>query len=422
MNWRLMRRLLSAALVLAGLPAAAAPRRPNIVMITVDAMRADRLACYGGRPGVTRNLDRVARDAVIFLDASCPIPLTNPSMTTTFTSRPCWKTGATRNGIPMLPGQETLPDLLRQQGYTTAAVVASWPLQHTESGLAASFDWYADRIQTPLYLYPTLEREARWTTRNAQRWLRRGVREPFFLWLHYADPHQPHLRPLAIHNYLGADETGRSAVERSYDEEVAYADHWIGVLLDDLRARGLLDNTILIISADHGENLGGKKKFQGHGRRLYAPILHVPLLIAGPGLPAGRRISDPEHSLDFAPTVLGLLGLPRGAAMEGRDLSGLILRGEPVSPVTQFYESYSIAVMIPGTEKYFRDHSPPVVLGLRDGKWKLVYTLKKRAWEMYDLTADPDELTNVYDPASAEFKRLSGQLSAYYALRGRSLP
>jgi arylsulfatase len=418
---RLIRTLALVVLALAGLPAAAA-RQPNIIMITVDALRADCLAAYGLRSGLTPNLDRAGRDAVVFLDASCPIPLTNPSMTTTFTSRPCWKTGATRNGIPMLPGQETLPGILRRQGYTTAAVVASWPLQSTESGLAESFDFYEDRIQTPLSVYPTLEREARWTTTNALRWLQRGVREPFFLWLHYADPHQPHLPPPAIHKYLMANESGRSKVERYYDREVAYADHWIGVLLDDLRCRGLLDNSILIISADHGENLGGKKKFQGHGRRLYAPILHVPLLISGPGLPAGLRISDPVHSLDFAPTILGLLGRQRGAAMEGRDLSGRILRGEAVPPVPMFFESYSVAVMIPGTEKYFRDHSPPVVLALRDGSWKLVYTLKKRTWEMYDLAADPDELKNIYDPASADGRRLTRELADYYALRGRKLP
>ena len=147
----------------------------------------------------------------------------------------------------------------------------------------------------------------------------------------------------------------------------------------------------------------------------------MPLLIAGPGLPA-RRISDPVHSLDFAPTLLGLLGLPRGAAMEGRDLSGLILRGETVAPVPMFFESYGVAVMIPGTEKYFRDHSRPVVLGLRDGKWKLVYTVKKQAWEMYDLAADPDELTNVYEAASTDGRRLTAELAEYYALRGSTLP
>ena len=212
----------------------------------------------------------------------------------------------------------------------------------------------------------------------------------------------------------------RSVVERYYDQEVAYADHWIGVLLDELHSRGLLENTILIISADHGENLGGEKKFFGHGRRLYTPILQVPLLISGPGLPTGRRFPGPVHSLDFAPTVLGLLGLPVGARMEGRDLSGLILHGETVDPVPMFYESYSVAVMIPGTEKYFRDHSPPVVLGMRDGKWKLVYTLKKRAWEMYDLEADPEETRNLYDPADPDFLLLSGKLRGYYQLRGRT--
>lgn len=418
-----MSRMLNAAVwaaLLIAAPASAEPRRPNLVFITVDALRADCLAAYGRRSGLTPNLDRAGRDAVVFLDASCPIPLTNPSMTTAFTSRPCWKTGATRNGIPMLPGEETLAGILRRHGYQTAAVVASWPLQRAESGLAESFDFYEDRIQTPLYLYPTLEREARWTTRSGLRWLDRGVREPFFLWLHYADPHQPHLPPVAVRNYVSVPEPDRTAVERYFDQEVAYADHWIGVLLDELRDRGLLDNTILIISADHGENLGGEKKFFGHGRRLYTPILQVPLLISGPGLPAGRRIADPVHSLDFAPTVLGLLGLAPGARMEGRDLSGLILRGETVAPVPMFYESYSVAVMIPGTEKYFRDHSPPVVLGMRDGKWKLVYTLKKRAWEMYDLESDPNEMRNLYDPSAPEFQTLSERLREYYKLRGRT--
>jgi arylsulfatase A-like enzyme len=400
----------------------AASARPNVIIVTVDAMRADCLAAYGCRRGITPNLDRLAAAGVIFTDASCPIPLTNGSMTTFFTSKPPWLTGATRNGINMLPGNETLADILRAQGYTTAAVVASWPLQSFESGLARSFDFYEDEIQTPLYIYPTLEREARWTTRRGQALLRRGLKEPFLLWLHYADPHQPHLPPPSLHNYAPASGQDRTAVERYYDQEVAYADHWIGVLFQDLQARGLLANALIVLSADHGENLGGQKKFFGHGRRLYSGILHIPFVLIGPGLEPGRRFNDPVHTLDFAPTILACLGLPPGKEMQGRDLMPAVRDGAALAPVPMFYESYGVAMMAPGLENPMRKASPPVVIGMREGNHKLIYTFKKNAWEMYDLGADPDEMTNLYRPADPEFQRLGEELRAYYAKRGRRMP
>jgi arylsulfatase A-like enzyme len=412
------------ALVLAALlsaaPAFAAPDMPNVIILSVDALRADHASCYGYCRATTPNIDRLAGQGVMFMDASALIPLTNPSITTLFTSMPPCKTGVSRNGISLPKGAETLPGLLRARGYTTVGVVGSWPLHRSRSGQAHSFDHYLDR-----YLSVMMELDAGTLTRRVQALLDQGVSEPFFLWVHYADPHQPHL-PKSDHSFR-ADRTGgnkRSRTVDYFDCEVAYADHWIGVLIDDLEQKGLLDNALVIITADHGENLGGQggRNFVGHGRALYQSILRVPLILCGPDLPAGQRINDPVQMLDISPTVLAYLDLPPGGEMEGRDLLPAIMEGHALDPVPFYFETYSVAVPdFPGLDK-LGARTGPVAIGMRVGPIKITYGFWTRTWEMYNLDDDPGEKNNLFDPDDPRFRLLAEELRKWYVQRERPGP
>ena len=214
----------------------------------------------------------------------------------------------------------------------------------------------------------------------------------------------------------------RSMVEDYYDSELAFADHWLGVLLDDLEARGLLRNTLLIITADHGENVGGEKKFIGHGRRLYQSILQVPLIIAGPGIPAGKKITDPVQLLDLSPTILAYLGIPPGKEMQGRSLLPAILEDQPLPPIPFHFESYGVMVLdLPGLKK-LGARSGPVIIGLRSGDHKITYSFKKKIWEMYNIKDDPAEQNNLFAPADPKSQQLAAELRDYYMLRPNPSP
>jgi arylsulfatase A-like enzyme len=308
--------------------------------------------------------------------------------------------------------------MLRAAGYTTAAFAGCSPLQRRRSGLGPGFDYYSDGGLALL-----LELNGRILTERAQKFFDRGIKEPFFLWAHYPDPHQPHW-PMPGASFRKVPPAGheRSLVEDCYDSEVAYSDRWLGALLDDLQRRGLLDNTLVIITADHGENVGGEKKFIGHGRKLYQSILQVPLILAGPGIPAGKRIDDPVQLIDLAPTILSFLGLAPGKDMEGRNLLPALLEDQRLDPVPLHFESYGLMVLdLPGLKKIGAD-SPPVVIGMREGGRKIIYTFKNNSWELYDFKRDPGESQNLFDPADPESRRLARELTQYYEKRGRKGP
>ena len=418
--------------------AQAAPPLPNVILISVDALRPDHMSCYGYPRLTTRNLDKLSARGVNFMDATSLIPLTTPSLSTLFASRPPALTGSTRNGLALVSGNETLPQILRRSGYTTAAVVSEWPLHGARSGLEESFDVYNDRLMRKYYLGPKVQRDARWVTRQAQKLfvtpdaqpapfrpeltVEGPLPAPFFLWLHYADPHRPHHTQLDFSfPHPPGDDSKPTRVRDRYDSEVAHADRWIGVLLDDLQAQGLLDNSLVIILSDHGEGLG-EHFFFGHGRRLYQNILHIPLILAGPNLPPGKRISAPVQMLDIAPTVLAYLGLPKGAGMEGRSLLAAIEKDQAPPPEPMFFETYGTAVPgIPGLKKH-EAKAGPVAVGMRLGPSKITYSFRFNTWEFYNLDQDPHEDHNLFDPANPEVRVLADQLRQWYQSRNSPGP
>ncbi len=336
---------------------------PNVLWVTIDTVRADRMSSYGGRAG-TPAFQRVADSGVLFERAFAQIAVTGPSHTTMLTGTGPWTHGSLLNGIPVRDELATLPEILREHGYRTAAFVSAYVLDG-ELGFSRGFDIYDDELgrfeglsdllffrslaMVRRHFQPDLvvERRGDHTTDKALRWVE-GREEPWFVWVHLFDPHGPYEPPEPFDSlyaqglrasvqgatplieeydvapYLRASLRGVTSVPwvvAQYDGEIAFADQQLGRLLDQLEGRGVLDRTLVVVNGDHGEALGEHDVWFDHGDDLYDASTWVPLAIRLPGAQrAGTVVDDPVELVDLAPTVLDALGIPPAASMEGRTL------------------------------------------------------------------------------------------------------
>jgi len=381
-------------------------QKRNVVFITVDTLRADRLGCYGYKHNTSPHIDELVKKGVLFDDAMCNIPLTNPSFASLFTSRYPHEIGAIRNGIPMVDGVTTLASVFQENGYYTAAILSNWPLKAHLSNLQQGFDLYEDDFEQKRYLFVNDERDAKTVSDIALKWLDKKPSEPFFAWIHYSDPHAPYVRHK---KFLFSSELTDSA---NYDSEVAYTDHHIGRLIDKMESMGLFERSLVIFTADHGESLG-EHNYTGHGRKVYQPGMQVPLAIMGPGIPSGKNEDSTVQLLDLAPTALAYAGLAPPEKTSGADLLPAI-QGKAEFPQerTLFYETFSgAAPQIEGAEKFL---TSPLYVGLRHHNIKLMYKVRYSKWERYDIKKDPAEKNNLFDVGDPEFQKESDRLMEWY--------
>jgi len=287
-----VRVLLAAAALLAPAPAIS-PLAPNVLLITLDTLRPDALGWVAGR-NQTPALDALAREGFRFPGAVAPVPLTLPSHSSLLTGLLPRHHGVRDNGQVLPAAVPTLAERLRQRGYATAGFVSGYPLRSL-FGLDRGFDRYEDSL--PLGAEGWRERPAPETTALALEWLR-TAREPWFLWVHYYDPHDPYTPPRAFW------KPGRRG---TYDGEVAAVDHAIGSLRAGLGpAKGSL---LTVMTADHGEALGEHGEAT-HGFFVYDSTLLVPLVFSFPGRVRPGESRSAARLVDVAPTILDLLGLP----------------------------------------------------------------------------------------------------------------
>jgi len=299
--------LLAAILLCPGATGAAA-NSPNVVLITIDTLRADHLGCYGNRRIPTPVADQLAQDGVLFQRAIAQVPLTLPSHTAILTGTyPLWNgvRDLTATGLP--PGIPTLAEIFRPHGYATAAFVSSIVL-NSMWGLNRGFDSYDDQIN-PGEGKPSekgvVDRRASITVDHAAGWITKQSSTPFFLWVHLYDPHAPYDPPEPFKARFGT---------RPYDGEVAYADEQLGRLIATLKSRGLYDSSLIVLMSDHGEGLGEHGE-QQHGLFIYNSTVHVPLIMK---LPASFHMSansapNVVNAVDVAPTLVQICGFPSRA-------------------------------------------------------------------------------------------------------------
>lgn len=350
---------------------------PNLVLVTLDTVRADHLGCYGDRDAVTPSLDRLAAEGLRFSSASSAVPLTLPSHASILSGLLPPHHGLRNNGLGAYPeGTGTLATLLAGQGYRTGAFIGAFVLDH-RFGLNQGFETYDDEIPRDPHAGVTLEAErpGRDVMDRALAWLGLKDERPFFLWVHLYDAHAPYMPPAA----WAARHPGKP-----YDGEISEVDEQVGRLLAELEKQGLTGETVVAVAADHGEGLGEHGEIT-HGLLLYEPTIHVPLLVRAPGRLKPRVVDTPVSLVDLAPTLAGLLGkalpAPAGRQLDGRDLSKPLLAGED-PPATEVYaESQYPAIF---------GWSPLAALRRRDLKY-----ISAPNPELYDLSRDPGETANL---------------------------
>jgi len=363
---------------------------PNVLFITLDTTRADRLGCYGYAEAVTPTLDQLAADGVRFERAYCQVPLTLPSHASMLTSLNPPTTGVRVNAATALSDEiPTIVERFKTRGYRTGAFIAAWVL-HSRYGLARGFDHYDENFG-----YAS-DADAEHTERRADdvcdaviAWLDQAPEAPFFAWVHLFDPHAPYEPP----------EGFREQPADAYDGEIAFMDSQLARLLKWLDAHGGREKTLVVAAGDHGEAFDEHGE-RGHGSLLYESTVRVPLIFAWPEkLPAGRAVSGDVRLIDLAPTILDLVGCESLPGAYGQSLRSMLAGGEETS------------LPIYGETDY-----PLVGFG-----WAPLRSYATREWkyikaprpELYDRVNDPGELTNVIAEQAEVAAMLKEELEAY---------
>lgn len=332
----------------------------SVALVIVDTLRADHLGCYGSATP-TPNLDQLARDGSVFLDATAHSPLTLPSHASILTGTTPLYHGIKDNGrYELLEEFETVAEMLKRSGYQTAAFVGAYPV-HSRFGLNQGFDIYDDS-----QLRARGEKEADEVVTAARDWLEQRKEGPFFLWVHIFDPHSPYKPPESL---------GKEYPE-SYGGEVAYVDDALERLFSALG-----ENVLTVFTSDHGEGLGEHGE-DNHALFIYDSTLRVPLIFAGPGVPRGSILEEQARSIDIVPTILDLVDQRDLCdACQGTSLVPL-MQGGDFAPVTSYAETFFPRLNLGWSE----------LRSVRREGWKYIAAPEP---ELYDLNSDPKELENL---------------------------
>ena len=364
---------------------------PNVVLITIDTLRADHLGCYGYKQIKTPNIDGLAADSGRFEHAYTVVPVTLPSHTAMLTGTYPMLSGMHDFSANKLsPQQGTMATVLKQAGYATGAVVASAVLD-SRFGLNQGFDFYYDHFDFSRLEEANLdemERPGNVVADQALDWLGKNSQKKFFLWMHLYDPHYPYRPP---------EPYSREYASQPYDGEIAFADEQVGRLLRFLKDKGLYQNTVIVLSGDHGESLGehGEKT---HGFFIYNVTMHVPLIIHLPGKPATQTVADPVSLVDLMPTVLAATGLDIPSQVQGRSLLSA-LRGEKIDRDRTLYgETFLPRLHFNWSE----------LRGAENAKYHFIDAPRP---ELYDLTKDPGELRNLFPEKKAVAEEMRAKLA-----------
>jgi arylsulfatase A-like enzyme/Flp pilus assembly protein TadD len=376
-------------LMTTGFAGAADAPQPNLILITVDTLRADHLHCYGDAQIETPNIDALAQQGARFTQAYSPVPITLPAHSVILTGDYPMATGMHDFSGNKLPASAvTLAEVLHENGYTTAAFIGSAVLD-SRFGLNQGFDTYFDHFdfnrlaETNLDL---MDRRGDEVMDEALGWLKLNPRRPLFLWVHLYDPHFPYTPP---------EPYASRYRSRPYDGEIAFADAQVGRLLAFLRDAGLYDSSVIALMGDHGEGLGEHGE-ETHGFFIYNSTLHVPLLVHVPSV--APRVVDSEVSLtDVMPTLLQSLKIPAPRSVQGRSLLAEILGRTSAGTSKLYSETY-----LPMLHFHWSQ-----LRGLQSRGQK--YIDAPRA-ELYGLPTDPHETKNLYASQQALAHSLHDEL------------
>jgi choline-sulfatase len=378
--------------VLGQLPSGIAVADLNVLVITLDTTRADRIGAYGFAGVQTPNLDRLAREGVLFEQATSVAPLTLPAHSSIFTGKFPPEHGVRDNGGFFLdPREITLAEVLKERGFKTGAFVGAYVLD-SKWGVNQGFDTYFDDFDLSKYKAISLgaiQRPGNEVVDRGLQWLDLVKGSRFFAWMHLYDPHSPYEPPEPYKSLYR---------EHPYLGEIAFVDAQVGRVVSYLEAQGLLDKTIVVVTGDHGESLSEHGEAT-HGFFVYESTVHVPLIVRAPlsGVSGGRRVRDVVRSVDVMPTVLDILGVPAPAGLEGASVAALM-----TGAVNELgLESYSEA-LYPLHHFGWSD-----LRAMRSGRYKLIAAPRP---ELYDLQDDPGENHDLFAQREALGQRMLARL------------
>ena len=420
------------------------PAQPSVLVVVVDTLRADMVGALrtvsGGAPSPTPVLDRFAEGAARFRRASTPAPFTMPAMASLWTGAYPDRCGVVthESGVSLKSWSgPTLAEEARAAGLLTAAVVANPWLARVSTGFDRGFDHF-ERLHSPTR-GPT-DNKASTVTDHAIARLKESGDRPFLLWVHYFDPHMAYEPPLEfaraagaadtdsrimsdfrspdrdlrrLYRGVGYDEAEIAKARLLYQAEVSATDHEIGRLFEQLENQGLADNTVVIVVADHGESLGQHGLFFAHDYTVYEELVHVPLLVRGPGVAA--QTHDERVSLvDIAPTVCHLASLSCADAVDGRDLfwsspRTLFAAATPRRPKGTAFDGLTVPGLAGRWTMALRDQLKLVRIPRAEGPRLELYDLASDPGEQHDLAAArPADV----DALAKELERWTGEMNA----------
>ena len=404
--------------------------RPNVILITLDTVRADYLTCYGATTGGTPAIDQLAAEGTLFERAVSSSGLTPASHATILTGKFQYNHGVrvltADSGFYLEAEHETLATKFQAAGYTTGAIHSAFPVS-AHFGFDRGFDHF-DSFDATLteakdgskvrWDVGTFQRRSDETTERTLAWVKQAAADdqPYFLWIHYWDPHDPvKLPPPAEFNSLMASTELKDIADkqtREYAAELRWQDNNIGTLLKTLQTEGNMDDTVVAVTADHGQGLADGMQLHrwANHRMLYREQVHVPFILKGPGIPAGKRVLDQVRTADLAPTLLELAGVPAiGGPIDGESLVRRI-EGESSGDLWAYGEQ------INGYDfnAAMRKHRPDATFlyMVSDGEWKLVYkpTMPNMS-ELFHVGIDPKETRNVIADNNDQVVRLLANLA-----------
>ncbi len=399
--------------------------KTNLLLITIDTVRADRLGCYGYPKKTSPNIDKLSENAFLFentISQSAVTPVSHASIMTGLLPQN-HRLRSLHGGVnyELQPEQLTWAEIMKSNGYKTGGFVSAFPVtQHY--GLHQGFDEWDQQFKNNDGIGLITEKDIV-NTGNAQRradvtasrtlsWLQQNAQQPFFIWTHFFDVHDPVLKPPK--EYL--DQFPLALLDKTnmlrvlYDCELAFMDAEIGRILNKLEEMGVRKNTAVAIIADHGEGLGDHQ-WWGHCI-LYQEQTRVPFILSIPGKEKGERIRELTRSIDFVPTIVDLLNLntPKKHRFDGKSLHALINKEEE-KPRVAYSESINDL-----SAYYNTPFEKESIYSLNDGHWKLIVHRENanyKSFELFDLETDPRELRNLYATTPQTAERLLNQLESY---------
>jgi arylsulfatase A-like enzyme/predicted Zn-dependent protease len=390
----LLRPVIASRLLLRELP------RCNVILLTLDTLRADHLSCYSPGKVQTPNLDSLAAGGTLFETCISQTPLTLPAHATILSGTyPLYHQVRDNGGFLVPEKLELISETLQRQRFATAGFIAAYVL-HSKWGINQGFDHFADNFDMAKYNSISLgkvQKRADEVLGEAETWLRKNSGKRFFSWIHLYDPHTPYEPPPPFRE-LYADHP--------YRGEVAYLDSELGKFFDFLKAENLWDNTIIVVTGDHGESFGEHRE-QGHGFYIYESTVRVPLIIRAPRSFPVKRVERIVEHVDIVPTILDMLDVPQPAAIQGRSLLGLMLGRSEKGFDAAYTETYYPRLHFGWSE----------LSALYTGKWKYI---KAPDAELYDLPADRGEERNLAQRQSLDSRRLKRSLVEFQSRQGRA--